>query len=275
MAIISNNNREALANFAYQHQNDPIARILECPLSQEIMEKPVVDKCGHSFEQGEIMKVVNRALSQGKQPQCPLSGQPLEGSFIPNLSLKKVIDDLTNEIGKNGEIVSVEDLSKKELQERLKLLEKQLAQATLVQKPALEKKNRNAEEKNKGLEKKVAELTEQLETKEKENTDLKKEKEEAKKENFDLKQELIDEQQKYNDLKANAKKIIKDKNKEIDKLEEKVERVKKQLKAKKKEQQHCHKKHNREEKRANEYKKEAALADKKYKNTWEGWLENL
>ena len=65
---------------------EKVLDLLACPISYELIEDPVIDKCGHTFE---------RATLEGwlaTNPRCPLSNQELHAADLTtNFALRDVI----------------------------------------------------------------------------------------------------------------------------------------------------------------------------------------
>ena len=60
---------------------------LTCPITMEIMQNPVMDNHGHTFEKEAIEKCLTSESS------CPISREPIT-SLVPNLGLKSLIEEL-------------------------------------------------------------------------------------------------------------------------------------------------------------------------------------
>ena len=75
---------------AQQHQHQQHPASFACPLTLEVMEDPVRDKCGHNFER----KAITEWLRQ-HDSCCPISRKPLDaggGDLIPNHALAERIE---------------------------------------------------------------------------------------------------------------------------------------------------------------------------------------
>eukprot|EP01032_Pedospumella_encystans_P031847 gene31847-35948_t len=64
-----------------------------CPITYELMRDPVVASDGHTYEKAAIEKwLKNHKIS-------PRSGEPMDVLTIPNINIKKLIQDIINEGG--------------------------------------------------------------------------------------------------------------------------------------------------------------------------------
>lgn len=64
-----------------------------CPITYELMREPVVAMDGHTYEKSAIEKWLK------SNHTSPRSGEPMEPTIIPNMNLKKLIQDIINEGG--------------------------------------------------------------------------------------------------------------------------------------------------------------------------------
>ncbi len=63
-----------------------------CPITYELMRDPVVASDGHTYEKAAIEKwLKNHKIS-------PRSGEPMDVLTIPNINIKKLIQDIINEV---------------------------------------------------------------------------------------------------------------------------------------------------------------------------------
>lgn len=63
-----------------------------CPITYELMRDPVVASDGHTYEKAAIEKwLKNHKIS-------PRSGEPMDSLTIPNINIKKLIQDIINEV---------------------------------------------------------------------------------------------------------------------------------------------------------------------------------
>ncbi|MGH2612351.1 MAG: U-box domain-containing protein, partial [Rhabdochlamydiaceae bacterium] len=70
-------------------RNNEYFRALECAITQEYMNDPVIDPCGHTYEKEKIKEWLQ------EHETCPLSGKHVNArSLIPNL----MVHDITNEL---------------------------------------------------------------------------------------------------------------------------------------------------------------------------------
>lgn len=75
----------------FDKKNQENEKIYECPLSQDTIQCPVIDECGHSFEHSEILKLFNAAHSD--TILCPVSRQPIhKDRLVKNLAFKDSIE---------------------------------------------------------------------------------------------------------------------------------------------------------------------------------------
>jgi hypothetical protein len=65
-----------------------------CPITYELMREPVVAQDGHTYEKSAIEKWL-----KSQHLISPRTGQPMDGLMIPNVNLKKLIQDMINEGG--------------------------------------------------------------------------------------------------------------------------------------------------------------------------------
>jgi hypothetical protein len=63
-----------------------------CPITYELMREPVVAMDGHTYEKSAIEKWLKSSQTS------PRSGEPMEPITIPNMNLKKLIQDIINEV---------------------------------------------------------------------------------------------------------------------------------------------------------------------------------
>jgi U-box domain/FHA domain len=64
-----------------------------CPITYELLREPVVAKDGHTYEKAAIEKWLK------SHRNSPRSGEAMEDGIIPNMNMKKLIQDLINEGG--------------------------------------------------------------------------------------------------------------------------------------------------------------------------------
>ncbi|RYG64203.1 FHA domain-containing protein, partial [archaeon] len=64
-----------------------------CPITYELMREPVVASDGHTYEKNAIDKWLKTNHTS------PRSGEPMDNLCIPNINLKKLIQDIINEGG--------------------------------------------------------------------------------------------------------------------------------------------------------------------------------
>ena len=78
-----------------------IRDLLICPITYELLQDPVVDTCGHTFERIDITYWLSRCQS------CPLSALPLRVEDLkPNHAVKDVLDVLAHH---NSELDGLEE----------------------------------------------------------------------------------------------------------------------------------------------------------------------
>lgn len=63
-----------------------------CPITYELMREPVVAMDGHTYEKHAIEKWLK------SNHTSPRSGEAMEATIIPNINLKKLIQDIINEV---------------------------------------------------------------------------------------------------------------------------------------------------------------------------------
>lgn len=63
-----------------------------CPITYELMREPVVASDGHTYEKHAIEKWLKTNHTS------PRSGEPMDSVIIPNINLKKLIQDIINEV---------------------------------------------------------------------------------------------------------------------------------------------------------------------------------
>ena len=63
-----------------------------CPITYELMREPVVASDGHTYEKSAIEKWLKTSHTS------PRNGDPIDGTIIPNYNLKKLIQDIINEV---------------------------------------------------------------------------------------------------------------------------------------------------------------------------------
>ncbi len=63
-----------------------------CPITYELMREPVVASDGHTYEKNAIEKWLKSSYTS------PRNGEPIESTLIPNYNLKKLIQDIINEV---------------------------------------------------------------------------------------------------------------------------------------------------------------------------------
>lgn len=63
-----------------------------CPITYELMREPVVAMDGHTYEKGAIEKWLK------SNQTSPRSGEPMDTVIIPNMNLKKLIQDIIHEV---------------------------------------------------------------------------------------------------------------------------------------------------------------------------------
>ncbi len=64
-----------------------------CPITYELMREPVVASDGHTYEKNAIEKWLKTSHTS------PRNGETIDGTIIPNYNLKKLIQDIINEVG--------------------------------------------------------------------------------------------------------------------------------------------------------------------------------
>lgn len=65
--------------------------LLICPITHELIQNPVIDPCGHTFERIDILKWLQ------EHPRCPLSNQFMSSNDLkPNYMVKDVLDVLAH-----------------------------------------------------------------------------------------------------------------------------------------------------------------------------------
>jgi len=63
-----------------------------CPITYELMREPVVASDGHTYEKSAIEKWLKTNHTS------PRNGEPIDGQLIPNMNLKKLIQDIIQEV---------------------------------------------------------------------------------------------------------------------------------------------------------------------------------
>jgi hypothetical protein len=63
-----------------------------CPITYELMREPAVAMDGHTYEKSAIEKWLKTNQTS------PRSGEPMDTVTIPNMNLKKLIQDIINEV---------------------------------------------------------------------------------------------------------------------------------------------------------------------------------
>lgn len=63
-----------------------------CPITYELMREPVVASDGHTYEKAAIEKWLK------SNHISPRSGEAMDSLTIPNINLKKLIQDIINEV---------------------------------------------------------------------------------------------------------------------------------------------------------------------------------
>ena len=63
-----------------------------CPITYELMREPVVASDGHTYEKAAIEKWLKQHLIS------PRNGEPIAALTIPNMNLKKLIQDIIDEV---------------------------------------------------------------------------------------------------------------------------------------------------------------------------------
>jgi len=63
-----------------------------CPITYELMREPVVAMDGHTYEKHAIEKWLKTNHTS------PRSGEAMDGTIISNINLKKLIQDIINEV---------------------------------------------------------------------------------------------------------------------------------------------------------------------------------
>ncbi len=69
-----------------------------CPITVELMREPTVAADGHSYERDAIETWIKKNTSEGKT-KSPRTGEPMGLQLLPNLNLRKLIQDLLLEGG--------------------------------------------------------------------------------------------------------------------------------------------------------------------------------
>jgi len=83
---------------AYQQTEDTIPQEFICPLTLEVMDDPVMNRAGHSYEQSAIVEW----LRQSKDGTCPLTRKAIKISdFVSNRFLQKKIQVWRQEQGED------------------------------------------------------------------------------------------------------------------------------------------------------------------------------
>jgi hypothetical protein len=63
-----------------------------CPITYELLRDPVVASDGHTYEKSAIEKWLK------SHQTSPRSGEPMTSLIIPNINLKKLIQDIIDEV---------------------------------------------------------------------------------------------------------------------------------------------------------------------------------
>ena len=83
---------------AYQQTEDTIPQEFICPLTLEVMDEPVMNRAGHSYEQSAIVEW----LTQSQYETCPLTRKEMKISdFVSNRFLQKKIRAWRQEQGED------------------------------------------------------------------------------------------------------------------------------------------------------------------------------
>ena len=72
-----------------------------CPITYELMREPVVAMDGHTYEKSAIDKWLK------SNQTSPRSGEPMDTIVIPNMNLKKLIQDIIHEVETSNVIRNV------------------------------------------------------------------------------------------------------------------------------------------------------------------------
>eukprot|EP01040_Poterioochromonas_malhamensis_P011310 gene11310-12321_t len=70
--------------------------LFQDPLNFELMRNPVMNDCGHTFDNESIVGYIGYCHDQGRQLSCPLCTAHLRLPLRPNILVKQAIDVLTN-----------------------------------------------------------------------------------------------------------------------------------------------------------------------------------
>lgn len=92
-----------------------------CPISQHVMEDPVVCADGHSYERRCIQEWFTRG-----HKTSPKTNEPLQSTaLIPNISLRNTIEDLTKQMptSQKGQVLLARVQLRQNLRQRLDLME--------------------------------------------------------------------------------------------------------------------------------------------------------
>ena len=70
-----------------------------CPITYELMKDPAIALDGHTYERIAIEKWLK------SHNTSPRTGEPMQSILIPNLNMKKLIQDLIDEVGDRSAMV--------------------------------------------------------------------------------------------------------------------------------------------------------------------------
>jgi len=113
--------RRTLAASAMEADALQIPKDATCPISQQVMEDPVVCADGHSYERWCIQEWFARGHRTSPKTNEPLSSTVL----IPNISLRNTIEELTHKmpVGQKGQVLMGRVKLKQTLSRQLDLME--------------------------------------------------------------------------------------------------------------------------------------------------------
>lgn len=76
-------------------EEDSLFRSFECPIYMSTFKNPVVDECGHTFEEEAIMKIYQDSVTKQVPFLCPLSKKILDPTkFVKNFNLASAQEEV-------------------------------------------------------------------------------------------------------------------------------------------------------------------------------------
>jgi len=133
-------------------ENESIPNECFCPITQEIMEDPVIAQDGHTYER----KAIKRWLDMGKRTSPKTGARLLSTEFVPNYSMRSLIQDLKAQIP----VLARHKVDMRTIETAVKLREQEIEEALEQKGQLVEKESQTRLSLEKELEKKEKELEE-------------------------------------------------------------------------------------------------------------------